>query len=53
MNLAVNNLLSRDEEDGEDQEEGESYVPGGKLSLISYFYHFYIRFIEVRTHYRI
>jgi hypothetical protein len=33
VNLAVNNLLSRDEEDGDDQEEGESYIPGGKLSL--------------------
>lgn len=32
VNLAVNNLLSRDEEDGDDQDEGESYIPGGKLS---------------------
>ena len=29
VNLAVNNLLSRDDEDGDDQEEGESYMSGG------------------------
>jgi hypothetical protein len=36
VNLAVNNLLSRDEEDGDEQEEGESYIPGGKLSLSNF-----------------
>ncbi|XP_038051829.1 E3 ubiquitin-protein ligase UBR5-like [Patiria miniata] len=29
VNLAVNNLLSRDDEDGDDQEEGDSYISGG------------------------
>lgn len=32
MNLAVNNLLSRDDEEGEDVDDGQdSYVPGGKF----------------------
>lgn len=30
MNLAVNNLLSRDEDDGDDDENPE-YLPGGDL----------------------
>ncbi|XP_028405111.1 E3 ubiquitin-protein ligase UBR5-like isoform X2 [Dendronephthya gigantea] len=34
VNLAVNNLLSRDEEDGDDQEESESYIPGEDLFSI-------------------
>ena len=29
MNLAVNNLLSRDDDDPDEQDEGESYIPGG------------------------
>ena len=30
VNLAVNNLLSRDDDDPDDQDEGsESYLPGG------------------------
>ncbi len=32
VNLAVNNLLSRDDEDGDDQEEGDSYISGGGKS---------------------
>lgn len=31
VNLAVNNLLSRDEDDGDDDENPE-YLPGGKSS---------------------
>ncbi|XP_048590266.1 E3 ubiquitin-protein ligase UBR5-like isoform X2 [Nematostella vectensis] len=31
VNLAVNNLLSRDEEDGDDQEESSQYLPGDDL----------------------
>eukprot|EP00096_Caligus_rogercresseyi_P012405 TRINITY_DN5185_c0_g1_i1.p1 TRINITY_DN5185_c0_g1~~TRINITY_DN5185_c0_g1_i1.p1 ORF type:complete len:2971 (-),score=851.59 TRINITY_DN5185_c0_g1_i1:151-9063(-) len=35
VNLAVNNLLSRDEEDGEDVEEGQDgYVPEDLISLL-------------------
>lgn len=32
VNLAVNNLLSRDDEDGDDGDDtaSESYLPGGK-----------------------
>ena len=28
----MNNLLSRDDEDGDDQEEGDSYISGGGKS---------------------
>lgn len=38
VNLAVNNLLSRDEEDGDDGEEGQdNYVPE---DLVSFCHHF-------------
>lgn len=33
MNLAVNNLLSRDEDDGDDDENPE-YLPGGEIVCI-------------------
>ena len=33
MNLAVNNLLSRDEDDGDDDENPE-YLPGGETVYI-------------------
>ena len=33
MNLAVNNLLSRDEDDGDDDENPE-YLPGGEIVYI-------------------
>lgn len=35
VNLAVNNLLSRDDEDGEDGDDtaSESYLPGGERGL--------------------
>ena len=29
MNLAVNNLLSRDDEDGEDPDDNDTYLSGG------------------------
>lgn len=40
VNLAVNNLLSRDDEDGDDGDDtaSESYLPGGKLSQILYIF---------------
>lgn len=34
VNLAVNNLLSRDEDDGDDDENPE-YLPGGKNANVS------------------
>lgn len=35
MNLAVNNLLSRDDEEGEDTEEGsDNYAPEDFMSLL-------------------
>ncbi|XP_031552973.1 E3 ubiquitin-protein ligase UBR5-like isoform X3 [Actinia tenebrosa] len=34
VNLAVNNLLSRDEEEGDDQEESSEYLPGDDLMSI-------------------
>ena len=35
MNLAVNNLLSRDDEEVDDQDEGnDSYVPDDLISLL-------------------
>lgn len=47
VNLAVNNLLSRDDEDGDDGDDtaSESYLPGGlypanfdkEMSMCSYF----------------
>ena len=34
VNLAVNNLLSRDEDEGEDDGDGsDSYLPGGKIDI--------------------
>ena len=33
VNLAVNNLLSRDEDEGDDQEEASEYLPGGKSNF--------------------
>ncbi|XP_037950085.1 E3 ubiquitin-protein ligase hyd isoform X2 [Teleopsis dalmanni] len=40
VNLAVNNLLSRDDEDGEDTEEGgENYVPEDLISLLDNGFH--------------
>lgn len=37
VNLAVNNLLSRDDEDGDDGDDtaSESYLPGGEASQYS------------------
>ncbi|XP_065062827.1 E3 ubiquitin-protein ligase UBR5-like isoform X1 [Rhopilema esculentum] len=34
VNLAVNNLLSRDDDDPDEQDEGESYIPGDELISI-------------------
>lgn len=40
VNLAVNNLLSRDDEEGEDTEEGsENYVPEDLISLLDGGFH--------------
>ncbi|GAB0097413.1 E3 ubiquitin-protein ligase hyd [Sergentomyia squamirostris] len=40
VNLAVNNLLSRDDEEGEDTEEGgENYVPEDLISLLDNGFH--------------
>ncbi|XP_075147167.1 E3 ubiquitin-protein ligase hyd isoform X2 [Haematobia irritans] len=40
VNLAVNNLLSRDDEDGEDTEEGgDNYVPEDLISLLDNGFH--------------
>lgn len=40
MNLAVNNLLSRDEEEGDDTEEAQdSYVPEDLISLLDGGFH--------------
>lgn len=38
VNLAVNNLLSRDDEDGDDGDDtaSESYLPGGLYILTSF-----------------
>lgn len=38
VNLAVNNLLSRDDEDGDDGDDtaSESYLPGGLSKKINY-----------------
>ena len=49
MNLAVNNLLSRDEEDGDEQEEGDSYIPGGTHFVIL-FRHDLVEFFEKCTY---
>lgn len=40
VNLAVNNLLSRDDEEGEDTEEGsDNYVPEDLISLLDGGFH--------------
>lgn len=40
VNLAVNNLLSRDDEEGEDTEEGsDNYVPEDLISLLDNGFH--------------
>lgn len=40
VNLAVNNLLSRDDEDAEDTEEGgDNYVPDDLMSLLDNGFH--------------
>lgn len=40
MNLAVNNLLSRDEEEGDDPEDAQdSYVPEDLISLLDSGFH--------------
>lgn len=40
VNLAVNNLLSRDDEEGEDTEEGgDNYVPEDLISLLDSGFH--------------
>ena len=39
MNLAVNNLLSRDDDETDDHDDGsEAYIPGGKCQMITHFY---------------
>lgn len=40
VNLAVNNLLSRDDEDGDDAEDnGDNYVPEDLISLLDNGFH--------------
>lgn len=40
MNLAVNNLLSRDDEEGDDTEEGsDNYAPEDLISLLDNSFH--------------
>lgn len=39
VNLAVNNLLSRDDEEGEDAEDGSDYVPEDLISLLDGGFH--------------
>lgn len=40
VNLAVNNLLSRDDEEGDDTEEGsDNYVPEDLISLLDNGFH--------------
>ena len=39
VNLAVNNLLSRDDDETDDHDDGsEAYIPGGKCQMITHFY---------------